>query len=124
MHHATIHAAESLLINLAPRHNRAARNIAAAQRLGQGDNVRLEVPMLKAKHFPGAAKSGLHFIGDVQRPVFAAKFLRANEEIGLRRSSASRSSSGTRASNPSINGPKPSVKRSQPINESEPWLSP
>jgi hypothetical protein len=34
------------------------------------------------------------------------------------------SSSGTRASNPSINGPKPSVKLSQPINESEPRLNP
>src|SRR6266567_9119219 len=88
MDHATIHPAESLLINLAPRHNRAARHVAAAQRLGQRDDVRLEIPMLEAKHFPGAAKSGLHFIGNEQRPVFAAKLLRANEEIGLRRFTA------------------------------------
>ena len=88
MHHATIHAAESLLVNFAPRHNRAARHVPSAKRLGQRDNVRLKIPMLKAKHFPGAAKSGLHFIRDEQRPVFAAKFLRANEEIGLRRFTA------------------------------------
>src|SRR5712691_3578183 len=88
MNHATVHAAESLLINLAPRHNRAARHVPATERLRQRDDVRLEVPMLKAKHFPGAAKSGLHFIRDEQRPVFAAKLLRANEEIGLRRFTA------------------------------------
>src|SRR6266404_3470613 len=88
MHYATIHAAESLLVNFAPRYNRAARDVATAQRLGQRNNVWLKVPMLEAKHLPGATKSGLHFIGNQQRPVFAAKLLRAIEEIGLGRFTA------------------------------------
>src|SRR5206468_10203117 len=46
-------------------------------------DVRLQVPMLKSKHFSRATESGLDFIRDQQRPIFPAKFLRANKEIGL-----------------------------------------
>ena len=40
--------------------------------------------MLESKHLSRAAKSSLHFIGNQERSVFAAKLLRANKEIGLR----------------------------------------
>src|SRR6266581_4117330 len=88
MHNATVHSAECFLINLAPRNDRAAWHVAAAQRLCESDNVRLQIPMLEAEHFTGAAKSGLHFIRDQQCPIFTAKLLRANKEIGLRRFAA------------------------------------
>src|SRR6184192_4033704 len=70
MHDATVHSAECFLIDIAPRHNRAARHVTAAQRLCKRDDVRLKIPMLEAKHFAGAAQSGLHFIGNQQRPIF------------------------------------------------------
>ena len=69
MNNAAIHARKSFLINFAPRHDRAARDVTATQCFRQSDDVRLEVPMLKAEHFSGATESGLHFIGDEQRSV-------------------------------------------------------
>src|SRR5439155_8447653 len=58
------------------------------QGLCQRDDVRLQVPMLEAKHFASAAESGLHFIGNQQCSVFAAKLLRADKEIGVGRFAA------------------------------------
>ena len=83
MDDATVHARKGFLVNIAPRHDRAAGHVTAAQRLCQRDDVRLQIPMLKSEHFSGATKPGLHFVGDEQRAVFSAEFLRANEEIGL-----------------------------------------
>ena len=40
--------------------------------------------MLESEHLPGAAKPGLHFVGNQEGSVFAAKFLCTNEEIRLR----------------------------------------
>ena len=84
VHHAAIHPAKGLLVDIAPRHDRAAGDIAAAQGLGQGNDVRLEVPMLKAKHFAGAPEAGLDFVADKKRAVFAAKLLGAVKEIAAR----------------------------------------
>src|SRR5438876_10717656 len=84
MNNATVHAGKGFLINVASRDDRAARDITATQSFRERDNVRLEVPMLKPKHFAGATESGLHFIGNQKRSVLATKFLRAHEEIGLR----------------------------------------
>ena len=84
VHHTTIHPAEGLLINVAPRNNRAARDIAAAQGLGERDDVGLEVPMFEAKHLAGAAEAGLDFVADQKRAVFSAKLLRTLKEIGPR----------------------------------------
>ena len=81
---ATVHPAEGLLINVAPRDNRAARDVAAAQSLRQGDDVRLQVPMLEAKHLAGAPEAGLDFVADEKRAVFSAKLLGPIKEIALR----------------------------------------
>src|SRR6266849_7395567 len=52
-----------------------------AQRFGHGDEVRLDSKMLARKPFPGARKSGLHFVGDEQNSVLAANFLHDLEII-------------------------------------------
>src|SRR5438093_9962386 len=88
MHDAAVHSAECFLIDIAPRHNRSARDVTAAQGLCERDDVWLQIPVLEAKHFASAAKSGLHFIGDQQCPVFTAKLLRADKEIGVGRFAA------------------------------------
>ncbi len=84
MDHATIHPAEGLLVNLASRHDRAAGDIAAAQGLGQGNDVRLEIPMLEAKHLAGASEAGLDFVANQKGAVFSAKLLGAVKEIAAR----------------------------------------
>src|SRR5437867_8540772 len=81
MHHATVHSRKRFLINLAPGYDRAAWDVAAAQRFRQCDDVRFQIPMLETEHFSGAAKSGLHFVGNEERTVLAAKFLRPRKEI-------------------------------------------
>src|ERR1039457_6745428 len=88
MHHATVHSTERLLINFASRHDRTARHVAAAQCLRQGDDVRLEIPMLKAEHFAGPAETGLYLVRDKQRSVLSAKFLRTHKKIRLGRLAA------------------------------------
>ena len=84
MHHAAIHPAESLLVDVAPRHDRAARDVAAAQGFGERDDVRFQVPMLEAEHLAGASEAGLDFIADEERSVFPAKLLRANKKVAAR----------------------------------------
>src|ERR1043166_5283714 len=81
MHNAAVHSRKSFLVNVAPGDDRAARDVTAAQCFCERDDVRFQVPMLKAEHFSGAAKSGLNFIGNEKRSVFAAKLLRARKEI-------------------------------------------
>ncbi|MEY2493434.1 MAG: hypothetical protein QOH24_2385, partial [Verrucomicrobiota bacterium] len=88
MDNATVHSTERFLVNLAPGHNRAARDVTAAQAFRQGDDVWLQVPMLEAEHFPRAAKSGLDFVANQQRAVPPAKFLGAFKEIRFRRLTA------------------------------------
>src|SRR4029077_18674499 len=83
MHDTAIHSAKSFLIDFAPRYDCSAGDVTAAQGLCQRDDVRLEVPMMEAKHLSGAAKSRLHFIGNEERAVLAAKFLRAHKKICL-----------------------------------------
>src|SRR5260370_25858395 len=85
---ARFHAKKIPEKNVAPRGAGAAGDVPAAERLRQRDNVRLQVPMLEAKHFPRATKPGLHLVGNQKRSIFAAKLLRANKEIGLRRFAA------------------------------------
>src|SRR5438105_15482549 len=81
MHDAAVHSRKCFLISLAPGHDRATRDVAAAQCFRKGDDVRLEVPVLEAEHFSGAAESGLDFVGNEERAVLAAKFLRPRKEI-------------------------------------------
>src|ERR1700722_13663329 len=84
MNHAPVHARKCLLINVAPGNDRAARDVTAAQSFREGDDVRLEIPVLKSKHLPGSTESSLDFIGNQKRAVFATELLRATEKIGLR----------------------------------------
>src|SRR5437763_646285 len=84
MNDAAVHPRKCFLVDVPPGDNRAARDVTAAERLRQGNNVRLQVPMLEPEHFSSAPEPGLHFIGNEQRAVLATEFLRANEEIGLR----------------------------------------
>src|ERR1700737_2042884 len=82
MDNATVHPRKRFLINVASSHDRAAWDIAAAQRFGQRDDVRLQIPMLETEHFSRAPESGLHLVGNEQRPVLATKFLRPHKKIG------------------------------------------
>src|SRR2546422_865130 len=84
MNNAPIHSRKRFLVNLAPRHNRSAWHIAAAQRFRERDDVRFQIPMLESEHFSRATEPGLHFIGNQECSVFTAKLLRSNKEIGLR----------------------------------------
>src|SRR5205807_9079508 len=88
MNNATVHSAEGFLINLAPGHDRPAGDVAAAQTFRQGDDVRLQIPVLEPEHFPGPSKSSLDFVANEQRPVLSAKLLSALEEVRLRRLAA------------------------------------
>src|ERR1044072_5840930 len=84
MNDATVHSRKSFLVNVAPGDDRATRHVAAAQCFCERDDVRFQVPMLKAEHFSSAAKSSLNFIRDEERSVFPAKLLRARKEICFR----------------------------------------
>src|SRR4051794_5006530 len=81
MDHASVHPAEGLLINLAPGHDRAARDVAATKRFREGDDIRLQVPMLKAEHRAGPPEPGLDFVANEKGAEFAAEFLGAIEEV-------------------------------------------
>src|SRR5437762_12483373 len=81
MDDATVHSRKRFLINIAPGHDRAARDVSSAERLRQSDDVRLELPMLETKHFSSATQSGLDFIGNKQCAVFAAKLLGVDKKI-------------------------------------------
>src|ERR1700680_4622883 len=67
-------------------HNfRATRNCgnghATAERLGHGDQVRLNSEMFAGKPFSSTRKAGLYFIGNEENPVLAANFLEKREVI-------------------------------------------
>ena len=85
MHHAAIQPAESFLIHLAPRDDRRARHVAAAQRFRDGDDVRLEVPIFKPPPAPRATEARLHFVADEKRARVAAEFLRLQVKVVLRK---------------------------------------
>ena len=102
--------------------------------------------MLEAEHLAGPAEAGLDFVGDEKRAVFPAKLLGPIIKVGLRRFAAlalhrldherrhialgqlvfERGDVIQRDARfpPSISGPKPSVKLSQPMSDSEPRLKP
>ena len=80
---AAVHPRKSFLVDFAPADDRARRHVTAAQRFRQRDDVRLQIPVLEPEHLAGPTETGLHFIRNQQRPIFAAKLLRAREEIAL-----------------------------------------
>ena len=139
---AAVHARKGLLVNRAPRDDRRRGHVTAAQRLGQGEDVGLQAPVLEGEPFAGAAEAGLHLVADEKRAVLAAERLRAVVVIVLRELHAlalhqlddkrrrrrrffnSCSSSATSpiatVSQPGTNGPKPSWNAGLPVTESAP----
>src|SRR6202048_1069431 len=57
---------------------------APAERFSHGDQVRLNPKMLAGKPFPGARKTGLHFVSNEENPVSAANFLQKRKVIWRR----------------------------------------
>ncbi len=55
----------------------AGGHVTAAERLGQRENVGLQIPMLEGEPFAGATQAGLHFVADKKRAVLAAEGLSA-----------------------------------------------
>src|SRR5207253_4016111 len=65
-------------------HQRADRDVAAGERLRDGNEIRLEPPVLEREHLPGAAKARLHLVDAEERPVLPAERLRTLEVAGRR----------------------------------------
>src|SRR6266852_3382553 len=66
----------------------------AAQRFRHGYQVRLDSEMFAGEPLPGAAKSGLHLIGNKQDAVFAANLLQNLEIISRRHNKAALAQNG------------------------------
>src|SRR6478752_7682352 len=81
MNYATVHPTKRLLVNVAPGNDRAARDVTAAQRFRQRDDIRFKVPMLEPKHLAGPPQTTLHFVANEKCAIFPAQGLRALEEI-------------------------------------------
>jgi hypothetical protein len=80
MDDAALHGIENAVHDLAAGDDRADRHISARERLGDADDVGLDIrPVLEAEPFAGAAQAALHFIDDQQRAVFAAEPLGLGE---------------------------------------------
>src|SRR4030095_7738266 len=81
MNYATVHPTKRLLVNVAPGNDRAARDVATAQRFRQRDDIRFKVPMLEPKHLAGPPQTTLHFVANEKCAIFPAKGLRAWEKV-------------------------------------------
>ena len=58
-------------------------DVAARERLRDGDEVGLEPPVLQGEQLPGAPEARLHLVDAEERPVAPAELLRALEVAGL-----------------------------------------
>ena len=81
---ATVEAREDALINRAAHDDGGAGDVTAGEGLGEGDDIGVEIPVLKAEPFSGATESGLNFIGDKEGAVFSAELL-SGGEVNVRR---------------------------------------
>ena len=139
---AAVHAREHALVNFAAGADGGGGHVAAAEGFREGDDVRVEVPMLEGEHFAGAAEAGLHLVADEERAVFAAERLGLRQEIVARdedalalhglgdegrdvaraqfRLEVVRGRCSGRAPAPGRNGPKPSWKCLLPVMDSAP----
>ena len=81
MHDGAIHLIEDLVEDALARQQRADRNMTARQRLREQHHVGLDIPVLDREESSGAADSGLDFVGDEQRAVFAAERGRARQKF-------------------------------------------
>src|SRR5215468_3198453 len=84
MNYAPVHSTKRLLVNVTPGNNRAAGDVATAQRFCERDDVGLKVPMLESKHLAGSSQTALNFVANEKCAIFPAKSLRAREEIRRR----------------------------------------
>ena len=66
----------------------AAKRHAATERLGGEDEIGLDTEMCTGKKFAGAAKAGLHFIGDKDDAALAADLRQRRQKSGRRHDKA------------------------------------
>ena len=84
MHVGALERSHGLLEDLAARDHRGDRHVAAAERLADEHEVRLEPPVLEREPPAGASEPGLDLVDDEQRAVAPAQLLRALQ-VALRR---------------------------------------
>ena len=80
MHDGAVHPVENLVEDRLARQQRADGDMPAGERFRQQHHVRLDIPVLDSQEFACAAHAGLDFVGDQQRPVFAAEGCRIGQE--------------------------------------------
>ena len=78
---ATVEAREDALINRAAHDDGGAGDVTAGEGFGEGDDIRVKIPVLESEPFSGAAESGLNFVGDEKSPVLSAEFLSGREVV-------------------------------------------
>ena len=70
VHDGAVHLVEHRLDHDLPlRDHRADRHVAAGQRLGHGDQIGLDLPLLEREERAGAPEPGLHLVDGEQRAV-------------------------------------------------------
>ena len=67
--------------NFSAREKARHRHHAAAQRFAEADDIGRHAPMIHTENFAGAAKAGLHFVGNQKHAVAAADFAQARPII-------------------------------------------
>ena len=72
------------------------REVAAGDRLGEANRVRLDTPVFQSEHLAGTAEAGDDFVGNEEDRVLVADFADAAEVIVLRHDHASRPLHGLR----------------------------
>ena len=73
VHDGAIHLIEDLVEDVLAGQQRADRNMAAGQRLGEQHHVGFDIPVLDREEPPGSPHPGLNFVGDEQRAVAPAQ---------------------------------------------------
>ena len=76
VHVGALERSDGLLVDLAARDHRGDRHVAAAERLADEHEVRLEPPVLEREPPAGAPEPGLDLVDDEQRAVAPAQLLR------------------------------------------------
>src|SRR5438552_4783459 len=82
--HGMLERVEDSVVHALRHQQRADRDVSTRQRLRDGDEVRLEAPVLESEQLPRASESGLHLVDREERPVAAAQLLRALQVAGWR----------------------------------------
>jgi hypothetical protein len=72
------------LVHRLRHEQRADRDVAAGQRLRDGNEIRLDAPVLEREQLPRSAEAGLHLVDAEERAEGPAQLLRAFEVAGRR----------------------------------------